>query len=99
MVAAAGVMEAMPDTRRRRAVRSPSSRLRRREGVGRIGSVFFAAVAWRDVLLLRVCSRGLFDHRPHQLAVRLDPIGDHFPLIAVPLLKLDRTATLVIAAG
>src|SRR5208283_860514 len=37
--------------------------------------------------------------RPHQLAIRLDPVGDDIPLDAVPLLEFDRPAALVVAAS
>src|SRR6266404_4242174 len=81
----------------------PISSLSPRSGEGRVSSTrrsgFLAAVARSDVLFLRVRSRRLLDHRPHQLAIGLDPIGDHLPLLAVPLLELDRSAALVIRAG
>src|SRR5687768_2698241 len=65
--------------------------LDRRAGV-RLPRDFLAAIARRDVLLLRVRRRRLLDHRAHQLLVGLDPVGDHLPLLAVPLLELHRTA-------
>src|SRR6202158_3801754 len=56
-------------------------------------------VARSDVLLLRVFRRRLLDHCAHELLVRLDPVGDHLPLVAVPLLELYRAAAFVIGAG
>src|SRR5688572_13763926 len=83
------------------------SRSPRRDGDGaldrRVGSCltgdFLAAIARRDVLLLRVRRRRLLDHRAHQILVGLDPVGDHLPLLAVPLLELHRTAAFVVGAG
>src|SRR6266550_2412578 len=60
---------------------------------------FLAAVARSNVLFLGVRRSRLLDHRPHQLAIRLDPVGDHLPLVAVPLLELDRTTTFMVGAG
>src|SRR6266699_3410762 len=73
-------------------------------GEGRAGRMlvalgFLASVAWSDVLFLGIRGRGLLDHRPHQLAIGLDPMGDHLPLVAVPLLEFDCPATFVIGAG
>src|SRR3989440_10800978 len=60
---------------------------------------FLAAVARSNVLFLGVRRSRLLDHRPHQLAIRLDPVGNHLPLVAVPLLELDRTATFMVGAS
>src|SRR3989442_1569393 len=68
----------------------------RGSNAGRSG--FLAAVARSDVLFLGIRSRGLLDHRPHQFAIRLDPIGDHLPLVAVPLQELHRAASFVVHA-
>src|SRR5437667_3925483 len=57
------------------------------------------AVARRDPLLLRVGGRGFLDHRAHDRLVGLDPVADQLPLLAVPLLELDRAAPLVVRAG
>src|ERR1700687_2879462 len=56
-------------------------------------------VARSDVLLPSVFRRRLPDHCAHELLVRLDPVGDHLPLVAVPLLDLYRAAAFVIGAG
>src|ERR1700682_3369297 len=56
-------------------------------------------VARREVLLLRVFRRRLLDHSAHELLVMVDPVGNHRPLVAIPLLALDRAATFVIGAG
>src|SRR5687768_423640 len=61
--------------------------------------LFLRAVARRDVLFLRVLRRGSFDHRTNDRLVRRDPIRDHLPLLAVPLLELDRRAALMVHAG
>src|SRR5437016_5482713 len=59
---------------------------------------FLCAIARREILFLRVGSRRLLDHRTHELAVRLDPVGDRVPLVAVPLQEFHRTAALMIHA-
>src|SRR5215475_6244217 len=61
-------------------------------------SAFLGAVARRDALLLGIRGCGLLHHRAHQLSVGLDPVGDHDPFVAVPLLELDRAAAFVIQA-
>src|SRR6266498_4625092 len=66
---------------------------------GIVSGLFLGAVARRDPFLLGVGGRGLLDHRAHDRLVRLDPVGDDVPLLAVPLLELDRAAPLVIHAG
>src|SRR6516165_5001031 len=58
-----------------------------------------AAIARSDVLFLRVGGRRLLDHRTHELAIGLDPVGDNLPLVAVPLQELDRAASLMVGAG
>src|SRR5437764_1071701 len=57
------------------------------------------AVARSDALLLRVLRRVGLDLLAHQLAVRLHPVGEHFPLRAVPLLELHQARALVVEAG
>src|SRR6266542_1083117 len=57
------------------------------------------AVTRGDSLLLRVRGRRLLDHRPHDRLVRLDPLGDDVPFLAIPLLELDRAAPFVVRAG
>src|SRR5436853_7811358 len=57
------------------------------------------AVARGDALLLRVLRRVRLDLLAHQLAIGLHPVGDHFPLRAVPLLELHQARTLMIQAG
>src|ERR1700704_2844973 len=59
----------------------------------------FRAVARRDALFLRVLRRVLFDLGAHQLAVGLHPVGDHFPLRAVPLLEFDEARAFMVQAG
>src|SRR6266542_7153562 len=61
--------------------------------------LFLGAIARRDAFLLGVGGRGFFDHRAHDRLIRFDPVGDDVPLLAVPLLELDRAASLVIHAG
>src|SRR6185436_15823429 len=60
--------------------------------------LFLRAVARRDLVFLRVLRGGRFDHRPHDRLVGRDPIGDRLPLLAVPLLELDRRAALMVHA-
>src|SRR5438132_5711834 len=60
---------------------------------------FLRAVARRDALLLRVLRRVLLDLGAHQLAVGLHPVGDDFPLRAVPLLEFDEARAFVVHAG
>src|SRR5215813_1504018 len=57
------------------------------------------AVTRSDPLLLGVSGSRLFDQRPHDRLIRLDPVGDELPLFAVPLLELHGAASLVIHAG
>src|SRR5712692_3718220 len=59
----------------------------------------FGAVTQADSLLLRVRGRRVFDHRTDDRLVRLDPVGDQLPLLAVPLLELDRSTAFVVRAG
>src|ERR1700712_3587153 len=62
-------------------------------------SSFLRAIPRRDALALAVVDRGLFQQRPHQRAIAVDPVGDEVPLHAVPLLDLDATRSFVIAAA
>src|SRR5262245_21819192 len=57
------------------------------------------ALPWRDLVLVGELLGRFLHHRPHDIAHRLDPVGDEFPLFAVPLLEDNGAVTLVIAAG
>src|SRR5215472_9057953 len=57
------------------------------------------AVARRDALLLGVGERRLLVHFGQHAAVRLDPVGDEVPMLAVPLLDADLAIAFVIGAG
>src|SRR5712691_3490527 len=61
--------------------------------------LLLGAVTLRDPLLLRVRGCRVFDQRANDRLVRLDPVGDQLPLLSVPLLELDRPASLVVHAG
>src|SRR5216117_3709998 len=61
-------------------------------------SFLLRAVARRDALFLGVLRGGGLDHRPHDRLVGGDPVGDHLPLLAVPLQELDRPAPLMVHA-
>src|SRR5437667_7915164 len=72
----------------------------RRGPFGPPGSLLLlGAVTRRDSLLLRIRRRRFFDHRADDRLVRLDPVGDQLPLLAVPLLELDRSAAFMVHAG
>src|SRR5215510_11519597 len=68
----------------------------------------FSATGWLLLLgavshgvpeLLALLCRGRLDLGAHDVAHGSDPLGDHLPLLAVPLLDEDRAAPLVILAG
>src|ERR1700752_3184109 len=61
--------------------------------------LLFRAIPGRDALLLGVLRRGGLDHGTHQALVRLDPVADPLPLLAVPLLELHLAAAFVVGAG
>src|SRR5712692_10547365 len=52
-----------------------------------------------DPLLLRILGRRRLHQGPHQRLVRGDPVSEHGPLRAVPLLELDASTSLMIATG
>ena len=58
----------------------------------------YGQVPRRDPLLLRILGRRRLDQGPHQRLVRRDPVGEHRPLRAVPLLELHPAAPLMVAA-
>src|SRR5499426_3073658 len=57
-----------------------------------------SALARCDALLLGVLPCRLLDHGAHERLIGGDPVGDHVPLLAVPLHELHRAAALVIEA-
>src|SRR5436190_22323322 len=60
--------------------------------------LFLRAVARRDLVFLRVLSCRRFHHRAHDRLVGRNPVGNDLPLLAVPLLELDRRTTLMVQA-
>ena len=62
------------------------------------GGTRLRAVPRRDALLLRILGRRRLHQGPHQRLIRRDPVGEHRPLRAVPLLELHPSAPLMIAA-
>src|ERR1051325_9172333 len=56
------------------------------------------AVARRDLLLGRVLGRGVLDQRLDDRIVGGVPVGDHVPLLAVPLVDTAEPRALVIGA-
>src|SRR6185503_17029070 len=64
----------------------------------RCALLFLRAVARRDLVFLRVLRGGRFDHRADDRLVGRNPVRYRLPLLAVPLLELDRRATLVVHA-
>src|SRR5205823_7067561 len=61
-------------------------------------SALLAGIGWQ------VLFRGVFlgcrlDHRPYQLLVGVDPVGDEFPRLAVPLKDPGAAAAGVVLAG
>src|SRR6187431_1964986 len=61
-------------------------------------ALFLGAVAQSDMLLGRILLGGGLDDRAEQRAVRRHPVADDVPLLAVPLLKFDGAAALVVRA-
>src|ERR1051325_11503991 len=57
------------------------------------------AVALRVVELLALFGRRRLDLRPHDVAHRLDPVGDDVPLLAVPLLDQHGAVAFVVLAA
>src|SRR2546428_9620543 len=57
------------------------------------------AVAHRVVELLGLVDGRRLELRPHDVANRLDPVGDDVPLLAVPLLDERQPIALVVVAG
>src|SRR2546426_7064021 len=57
------------------------------------------AGARRDALVLRILGRRRLHQRPHQRLIRCNPVGEHRPLLAIPLLELHAPAPLMIATG
>src|SRR5688572_29528973 len=62
----------------------------------RDGLLLLGAVARRDALFLGILRRRRLDHRTHDRLIGLDPVGDHVPLLAVPLHELDPAAAFVV---
>src|SRR5215813_13926216 len=52
-----------------------------------------------QVLLLRIFLGRFDDHRPDHLLVGVDPVGDEFPLLAVPLVYPGAGNARVVLAG
>src|SRR5438132_14355161 len=65
----------------------------------RSSSHLLRAVARRDAFLLGIGEGGFLVHIGQHLAVGLDPVGDEFPVLAVPLLNADLAVALVVLAG
>src|SRR6185369_16788938 len=64
----------------------------------RCALLFLGAIARRDLVFLRVLRRRGFHHGPNDRLVGRNPVRYRLPLLAVPLLELDRRATLVVHA-
>src|SRR4051794_35770113 len=60
--------------------------------------LFLGAIARGDALFLRVLGGVLLHLGAHQLAVGLHPVGQHFPLRAIPLLELHQSRAFVVQA-
>src|SRR5258708_3693505 len=79
----------------------------RRVSDGRVRGTFrllrlgrlLGTVARRDALFLGIFERRFLVHVLQHLAVGLDPVGDEFPVLAVPLLDADVALALVVGAG
>src|SRR5215203_4265548 len=56
------------------------------------------AIAGRNVFLFRVLPGRIFDHRPQQLVIAFDPVGDIIPFRAVPLVDARHARAFVVAA-
>src|SRR5678816_4241 len=61
-------------------------------------SAYFRAIARHDVFLFGVLLGRLFDHRPQQFIVALDPVGHIDPLRAVPLVDARHARAFMIVA-
>src|ERR1700747_885473 len=70
-----------------------------RNEAGALAPHFLRAVARGDALLLRIGERRLVVHFGQHCAIRLDPVGDEFPMLAVPLLDANFAVALVVGAG
>src|SRR6516164_1489323 len=57
------------------------------------------AVARRNALFLRIGECRLLVHLGQHRAVRLDPVGNKLPVLAVPLLDADFAVALMVVAG
>src|SRR5262249_20769968 len=62
------------------------------------GGMYLRADPRRDPLLLRILRRRRLHQGPHQRLIWRNPVGEHGPLRAVPLLELHTPAPLMIAA-
>src|SRR6267143_979026 len=88
---AAAVSEARPGSRVEEAVSKPLASPPR-------PSALLAGIG-RQVLFCGVFLGRRLDHRPHQLLVGVDPVGDEFPRLAVPLKDPGAAAAGVVLAG
>src|SRR6185503_5432221 len=61
-------------------------------------SAYFRAIARHDVFLFGVFLGRLFNHRPQQFIVALDPVGHIDPLRAVPLVDARHARAFMIVA-
>ena len=73
----------------------------RRENCGWMSSssMRLRTVPWRNALFLRILRRRCLYQGPHQHLIRCNPVGEHVPLRAIPLLELHASTSLMIAAG
>src|SRR5690349_648536 len=69
-----------------------------RERERRRGSALLGAVARRDLLLGRVLGGDVLDQRRQDRIVAGVPVGDHLPLLAVPLVDAAEPCALMVAA-
>src|SRR6516165_956579 len=70
-----------------------------RPGPPRQSSHHLSAIARSDALLLGVGERRLLVYFGEHVAVRLDPVGNELPVLAVPLLDADTAVAFVVRAG
>src|SRR5215831_247904 len=75
-----------------------ASRRRQSRAYDPDGGMYLRADPRRDPLLLRILRRRRLHQGPHQRLIWRNPVGEHGPLRAVPLMELHTPAPLMIAA-